>query len=106
MFNGDKTHCNRGHEFTAENTYRPSHTPEGLNWRGCKRCKTLNRVKKGSHTELTENQVKNDSCKKGHLFTPENTIVNKTTGYRCCRACDNERQRARYRKVASRTNVA
>lgn len=34
--NGTKTHCTRGHEFTAENTYV---SPEGF--RMCRKCKRL-----------------------------------------------------------------
>lgn len=44
--NARKTHCIRGHEFTAENTYRP---PGSTNIRACKACHTL-RVKRRSES--------------------------------------------------------
>lgn len=36
-----KTHCNHGHEFTAENTYI---TKEG--WRNCRKCKALKEARR------------------------------------------------------------
>ena len=35
-----QTHCKRGHEFTAENTYRPSTHPRRKECRTCKRNRT------------------------------------------------------------------
>ena len=37
VHNRDKTHCKRGHEFTAENTYLQK-IPDG---RRCKKCTSL-----------------------------------------------------------------
>ena len=35
--NARKTHCNRGHEFTSENTYHPPRTPTQRMCRACNR---------------------------------------------------------------------
>ena len=41
------------------------------------------------------NHVRKIRCVNGHLRTPENTTV-ESTGYRKCRVCKNDRQRAAY----------
>ena len=42
-------------------------------------------------------------CPYGHAYTPENTIHN-GQGRRVCRACKNERERARYWRVRDAAN--
>jgi hypothetical protein len=38
-------------------------------------------------------------CQRGHAFTPENTILQKSTGYRSCRACNNLGAKARRERM-------
>lgn len=40
-------------------------------------------------------------CIHGHDFTPENTIIDPKTGWRHCRQCTNEWQRARRSRIAA-----
>lgn len=35
--------------------------------------------------------VRKTACKHGHLFTPENTTIRRTTGHRECRSCNRAR---------------
>lgn len=41
-----------------------------------------------------------ESCKQGHEFTPDNTYINPSSGYRSCRTCAKAREKARVRKRA------
>lgn len=87
--NASKTHCKRGHEFTAENTVTTS------SGRACLTCRktVYNKKKRGP--------VRADfktHCKRGHERTPENTYTEKT-GVRKCRICTRERLNKRRRQV-------
>jgi len=99
------THCKRGHEFTAANTYV---SPDG--WRHCKRCDMAQwRIAHGWPEDLaysapksqwkppeglvrvtppvTRNlSEKRSHCARGHEMTDENVYVT-PKGYRQCRPC-------------------
>jgi hypothetical protein len=49
---------------------------------------TLDQVERGKH-----NHARKTHCKHGHEFTVKNTWINKKTGNRMCRACNNIRQK-------------
>ena len=42
-----------------------------------------------------------EQCKNGHVYTEENTLIDKTYGYRRCRTCNRDRARIRREKVAA-----
>ena len=77
------THCRRGHEYTAENTYYPPSRP---NRRTCRECERL-RHRGGP---LTIRGALRTHCPSGHAYDKENTYVYR--GNRYCRACRNERR--------------
>lgn len=80
-----KTHCKRGHEFTAENTYRMSG--------GGRQCKECCRIRKREYREPGYQGKRRDIfCMNGHEFTDENTYVT-PRGTRRCRICIRERMR-------------
>lgn len=79
------THCPRGHEYTAENTY--------LRKSGGRACRACGRaasaayhVQKRAENPLPPREPQR-FCKRGHEFTPENTYVIPSTGSRSCKEC-------------------
>jgi hypothetical protein len=82
------THCKRGHEFTPENSII-----DKRGWRKCRRChydwhnEHYVAVKKTRRRFDPANPNNRTHCKKGHPFTPENTLVWKN-GLRRCRICN------------------
>lgn len=92
-----KTHCSRGHEYTADNTYLRS-SGDGYKGRRCKTC-TLERER----AQRLPLQSAPTHCPHGHEYTPENTHQNPSTGGRQCRECNRIRNRKRYaeRKAVS-----
>jgi hypothetical protein len=72
-----KTHCDNGHEFTAENTRR-----NGKYGRMCKTCARERQRKPGPRKPRT----RKTHCGRGHEFTEANTYT-KPDGRRECRAC-------------------
>lgn len=95
--NARKTHCPRGHEYSAENTYT---------YRGMRMCLACRRVNGMAHywrkrgTERCVERPHKTHCPHGHEYTVENTYID-TKGKRHCRTCDRARWRALYaeRKV-------
>lgn len=79
--NARKTHCNRGHEFTVENT-----ETESTGSRRCRTCRELRNAARRKGLPLPAH------CKHGHAYSPENTAI-KTNGSRVCRACARHRNR-------------
>jgi hypothetical protein len=84
--NASKTHCDNGHEFTPENTYRRRDN----NARQCRECarqstREAQRKARGTPADAVHNGDKTH-CKHGHEFTPENTY-NPPKGGRQCRTC-------------------
>jgi hypothetical protein len=83
----NKTHCVNGHAMEGENVYI---------WRGSKTCMACRKA--ASARSKARLKTKEPSpgplthCKRGHEFTPENTLPN-TGGYRTCRLCRRESMR-------------
>jgi RNA polymerase subunit RPABC4/transcription elongation factor Spt4 len=90
--NKRKTHCMRGHEFNAINTYR-NHS----GGRSCRECHKLTEYSRRS------NHVRpdiNTHCKHGHEFSTENTWIERN-GTKHCRECHrlNEANRKQMKKL-------
>lgn len=88
IINRMKTHCCRGHEFTAENTLILSN--------GQRRCRTCAREKareiRGFGVNPTAQQINREKthCPHGHQYTPDNTYIIKGR-WRACRQCHLDR---------------
>ncbi len=89
-----RTHCRRGHELTPQNTQTYPPKAHGLaRVRACKACAKLMlaarppRILKGR----TRVYVRQTHCKRGHEFTPENTLVRQAKPGMCerrhCKTC-------------------
>lgn len=85
--NARKTHCDNGHEFTKENTYR---------WKGHRQCRECNRAiqrafknKKRAEKGIPPMmpKAKKTHCAKGHEYTPENTAIVRRSNGRTSRRC-------------------
>ncbi len=90
------THCPRGHAYT----------PDNIEWRrsgkravrGCATCRAERR-KRGPDGRLLfgpRYRRSKTHCHRGHELTPGNTIINRHSGRRTCRICENANQRERY----------
>jgi hypothetical protein len=87
-----KTHCDRGHEFTPENTYVKV-LPDGRESRQCHACRRLSKSFKGdADAPVVRNEVKTH-CPKGHAYDEENTCLS-PQGSRMCRICRRDQWRA------------
>lgn len=89
--NARKTHCSKGHEFTAENTGR---TKSGT--RTCLTCvsehrQERNEARRAASAAKPPRQPRTH-CRNGHEYTTENTYVN-PAGARECRTCRRAGQR-------------
>lgn len=86
-----KTHCKRGHEFTAENTYLSG----GRRYcRPCHKIRTresLGKLARGERQYIPSN---GDSCKRGHEYTPENTLT--VSNGRRCKQCNRDQCKKYY----------
>jgi len=99
-----KTHCPKGHEYTAENT-----GIDGNGSRYCKQCahdRGFERRRQIGETPglgVGAHERAKTHCPKGHEYTAENTFIQKK-GSRVCRTCKKEQQTAarRNRGVAER----
>lgn len=98
MVNARKTHCKRGHEFTAENTR--------INTKGQRVCRACQALQNGQRPSKAKPRAPKPPpkvllvptrdrthCPKGHAYDAQNTRRDKL-GHRYCRACDRERQTA------------
>lgn len=122
--NSRKSHCDKGHEFSRENTRMDKY-----GWRNCKTCERATGAEYRSRPEVIEAQRKareaiipptgvrgkgqwmaeRDACPKGHKFEGDNlsmeTLVKKGVTYeaRRCVTCKNELARINHAKrVAAR----
>jgi len=107
-----KTHCKHGHEFTPENT-GVARSGGKVRGRYCKECNRIGAGKqrariaanlpagKRKPAKVRERHPHRPAthCQRGHEFTPENTVPQKSyygKTARLCRACANA-SRGRYR---------
>ena len=79
-----RTHCEKGHEFTPENTAYPK-----VGARRCKTCSRLKYVRRGPRTYW----ARKTHCTRGHEFNEANTYT--WHGSRRCRICTREYQARR-----------
>lgn len=77
---GKKTHCPRGHEYTADNTYRQPRVSGKGYGRVCRECRGIGSARPGL---LRGTDI---ACGRGHAYTPENTYIFR--GSRACRRCN------------------
>ncbi len=49
---------------------------------------------------------KHERCKRGHLFTPENTRIHTKTGHRICKACVNLLSKRAHKRPKARKRLA
>jgi hypothetical protein len=86
-----KAKCDRGHEFTTENTLI---SPNGR--RRCRTCKLeWRRVHRGASSPRTH-------CHRGHLLDVANTRIDQS-GYTVCRTCQRDDTRAYKARKAQAT---
>lgn len=87
---GQRTHCCRGHEFTAENTVWSKRKK-----RKCRTC--LNERSRSIYREVFGEAAPKTHCDSGHEFTDKNIYwYTSTTGYKArgCKICRREARRA------------
>lgn len=75
--NARKTHCERGHPFSKENT--------NINRHGYRICRACKRIKTAEWRLRNPTPIRTH-CRRGHPFSGENLMV-RTGGGRECRAC-------------------
>lgn len=93
--NRAKTHCLQGHSYSGDNLHI---TPDGKRvCRACARRYTAEARARRLATNPPEPRKRQEACKRGHAFTPENTAVD-SSGRRRCRECS----RARVREYRAR----
>lgn len=85
------SHCSRGHELAGDNLIG--------NTRHCRTCAKARRALKQAEARATK--PAKTHCVNGHERTPENTYVAKT-GWKQCRVCHKESERAQRTKKQSR----
>ncbi len=107
-----KTHCQKGHEFTPENTVA---VPTGRGCLTCQRERGRRRYAEAkarpytvdvpSHSKQGQRREDPEVCVHGHEFTPENTYIDPSGTKRCrtCRTLQDRRQRAK--KKQARNNA-
>lgn len=91
-----RTHCNRGHEFTPENTYYKK-TPERT-YRLCKECEKRrnhkNYLRRTGRIEIAPKT----HCKNNHEWISKN-IYTAPNGNQTCKICKREKRRNYYLTV-------
>jgi hypothetical protein len=96
------THCERGHEFTEENTrWKIS---EGRKERVCRKCAKMHkrlRAKIGLAGAVDHHNAVKTKCKSGHPFSKENTYIRKD-GSRTCRTCRQQSRDKFNARIASK----
>jgi hypothetical protein len=79
-YNGDKTHCHRGHPFDEINT---KIRPEGRACRECARINERARYRRREPVQLKDRDHPNTHCPRGHLFDEANTYVRPNGKWNC-----------------------
>lgn len=107
-----RTHCINGHEYTPENTYMRKDRPTA---RMCRKCDTPEgrKARLARLGGVTPRTNKATHCRRGHPYTPENTLPKPDpyTGsvFRACKTCSQANNRKRYlrrrERAASRPSV-
>jgi HNH endonuclease len=97
--NARMTHCNRGHEFTKENTYVGNNGS-----RQCKACRRENYAKKqiGKSPKPRKPRKLKTVCKRGHDWTISENVFLRTDGRQQCKVCHSvavARNNAKKRKL-------
>lgn len=94
VVNARKTHCNRGHAFTAENTIRT-----GRGARACRACRDITnkeRLRRNPGEPRRVSNAKKTHCKRGHpLSGPNLRMVGPVRECRICRIASGRAYRAR-----------
>jgi len=98
--NAAKTHCSRGHEFTADNTYI-NPTSGSRHCRICIKDARLTRSIQEKAERRKNPKPEVTHCRKGHAYEPGNVRINKA-GARVCLTCAREATR-RYQQRKSAT---
>lgn len=96
--NREKTHCAKGHEYTADNTIYGKQS-DGSKHRTCKICRNAAAQRQRERLDngvkpvptLNHNSAKTH-CKRGHEFTFANTYMLPKGNGRRCLACRRERE--------------
>lgn len=96
-----RSHCQRGHEFTPENTYM---TPNGR--RQCRAC-ILRRVARRiapprARQPRQSSRPKPRTCPRGHLYAGDNLRVNNRGNYVCLTCARDQARLSRAHKAAAR----
>lgn len=99
-----KTHCDRGHEFTPENTYIKI-MPNGRESRQCHACRRLRGGVRGDLYAPVVRHADKTHCPKDHPYDEENTYINPKNGGRMCRICRREAVQA-FKERAKKRNAA
>lgn len=100
--NASKTHCPRGHEYSAENTYR---TRAGRDCKECSRAARRRRYHKNRAARSLTGDWKpllGGECVNGHPFTEENTYTYPCGTKRSCRICKRKLGREYQRELRRR----
>ncbi len=106
----DVTACPKGHEFTPENTQWRI-IKEGYRTRRCAQCNRDGAEKqhaaRRAANALKPPRMPRDRCKRGHLYTEENTRIKIRDGKRKreCRACDREDATAKRAELKALTGL-
>lgn len=91
--NAAKTHCDNGHEYTAENTYtRPS--DGSRNCRQCIREWREARSEREKEQRRQKPRAERTRCRNGHPLD-ETNLYTRANGSQSCRSCDRD-SKARY----------
>lgn len=104
------TYCPKGHEFTEENTQWRT-IKRGYRTRRCAQCNRdgaeRQHAARRAANALKPPRVPRDRCKRGHLYTEENTRVAIRNGKRKreCRACDREDATAKRAELKAETGL-
>lgn len=99
--NARKTHCDRGHEFTPENTYRPK--------KGGRECRACRDASSKAWMAVHNPGVRHGTethCPQNHPYSGDNLYINPANGGRVCRECKRASDRESMRRKRAREKAA